>query len=165
MSKPKNNATTADRPRLLDSLRPKLELSPQVKLMIRLASACLFTYWLAIFLATHIPSSAMPKLAWSDKVYHAGAFAGLSYLLCWALPTRPGAHARLQQLTLAGLIAASYGCIDEFTQQFIPGRCCDIWDVAADCVGAVIGLVAYLACRQLLVQFAWGRQVIAKFAR
>lgn len=168
MSNTKNEASIAPTPaarRALDILRPKFELSPQVRLMLRLASACLFTYWLAIFLATHIPSSAMPKLSWSDKVYHAGAFAGLSFLLCWALPTRSGLQARVRQLGLAGLIAVSYGCLDEFTQQFIPGRHCDIWDVAADTVGVFIGLCCYLLSRQILVQFSLGQRLIARFAR
>lgn len=133
--------------------------------MIRLASACLVVYWLAIFLATHMPSAAMPKLSYSDKVYHAGAFAGLAFLLCWALPTREGFAARLRQVSIAGIIAVSYGCIDELTQNFIPGRCCDIWDMAADAVGVLIGISCYLASRQLLVQFEFGRSIIAKFSR
>ncbi|GAB5404439.1 MAG: VanZ family protein [Aureliella sp.] len=150
---------------MLEACTPKLDLSPQVRLMIRLASGCLVVYWLAIFLATHMPSAAMPKLTYSDKVYHAGAFAGLSFLLCWALPTREGFSARWRQVSIAGIISVSYGCIDELTQQFIPGRCCDVWDMTADAVGVMIGISCYLACRQLLVQFEFGRNVISKFSR
>ena len=144
---------------------PALALSPQVRMMIRLASACLIVYWLAIFVATHMPSAAMPKLSYSDKVYHAGAFAGLAFLLCWAIPTSPGVIARARQVGLAGAIAACYGCFDELTQQFIPGRCCDIWDMAADCVGALIGIGVYLIVRQTVVQFEFGRTFIARFSR
>lgn len=107
----------------------------------------------------------MPKLTYSDKVYHAGAFAGLSFLLCWALPTRSGVSARLRQIAIAGTICISYGCIDELTQQFIPGRCCDIWDMAADAVGVVIGISCYLLCRQTMVQFGFGRKLIDRLSR
>lgn len=131
--------------------------------MIRLASACLVTYWLFIFLATHLPSSAIPKLGWSDKVYHAGAFAGLSFLLCWAIPTRENRFG--MHLLIAGTIAVLYGCVDEFTQRFIPGRSCDVWDLAADCVGVCIGLSSYVVVRTGLKQLNWGRQLIQNLSR
>ncbi len=131
--------------------------------MIRLATLCLTAYWLAIFALTHVPSSALPKLGWSDKVYHAGAFAGLSFLLCWAIPTREG---RLPlQLSLAAVIGIAYGCFDEFTQQFIPGRSCDIYDVAADAVGVAIGLFVYVGCRQILRHYSLGRNLINALSR
>ncbi len=144
---------------------PRASVGTHVRFAVRLATACLLAYWLGIFLLTHLPSSAIPRLLWSDKVYHAGAFAGLSFLLCWALPTRLGSNARLRQMLLAALIAIAYGSIDEFTQKFIPGRSCDIWDLAADAVGALIGVTCYLAMRTLMVQFSLGRNVINKFAR
>ena len=131
--------------------------------MIRFASACLFLYWTAIFVATHLPSSALPRLQWSDKVYHAIAFSGLAFLLAWAIPARRGK--RIQHLLLAALFAIGYACLDEFSQKFIPGRSCDVWDVAADVVGTGIGLTGYLVCRSLLTQLAVGRRLIASLSR
>ena len=105
----------------------------------------------------------MPKLGWSDKVYHIIAFSGLSFLLCWAVPSRLGQ--RFRQLGVAGGIALAYAGFDEFTQQFIPGRHCDIWDVAADAVGICVGISCYLSCHWLLTQVTWGRRLIASFSR
>lgn len=135
-----------------------VQLPKHVRIMIRLATACLATYWIAIFLATHLPSSALPKLSWSDKVYHAGAFAGLAFLLCWSIPTRQGK--RVRQLTLAASIAILYAATDELTQKLIPGRCCDFWDFAADSAGVFIGLAAYGVCRRLLTSTNVGRRLI-----
>lgn len=146
----------------LASLRQKLDVPQHVRIMIRLASACLALYWIAIFFATHLPSSSLPRLSYSDKVYHAGAFAGLSFLLAWAIPTREGKQ--LRQLMLAGAIALLYACTDELTQKFIPGRSCDIWDVAADAVGIAIGLPAYFVLRQSLACTSIGRRIIDRFS-
>ncbi len=130
--------------------------------MLRVATLCLFAYWLAIFTATHLPSGSLPKLSWSDKAYHAIAFAGLSFLLAWAIPRRTywASH-----LTLAMAIAVVYGALDELTQAFIPGRHCDWWDFVADAAGAAIGLVCYVTLRESLMQWNWGKQLILKLSR
>ncbi|MCA9132455.1 MAG: VanZ family protein [Planctomycetales bacterium] len=139
-----------------------LSTAKPLRTMIRLASLCLASYWLAIFVATHLPSTAMPALRSSDKICHGIAFAGLSFLLAWALPKRT---APLKHLGWAAVLALGYGCVDEFTQNFIPGRTCDIWDVAADAVGVACGLLLYLIARQLLIQHRLGRRLIQSLAR
>lgn len=141
---------------------PLGQLSQTARTMVRIASLCLAVYWLAIFVATHLPKQAMPSLNWSDKVYHALAFSGLAFLLAWAIPKHGRNWSR--HLTLVAIIAISYAGLDEFTQRFIPGRTCDIWDVAADALGTGIGLACYLALRAVLTQVSWGRQLIRKLA-
>ena len=116
--------------------------------MLRLATLLLLLYWLALFLGTHLPSSALPSFEWSDKVLHLGAFAGLTFLLCWSVPNRSGK--RLNNVMIAGVLASAYGSIDELTQKFIPGRHCDIWDLIADVIGVGIGCCAYLVAKRLL---------------
>lgn len=130
--------------------------------MLRFASICLFAYWLLIFVATHIPSQVLPRLGWSDKVYHMLAFSGLSFLLAWALPNRRGQW--LSHLLIAGAIAVAYGCVDELTQMFIPGRSCDAWDVVADTCGTFLGLSAYVMCRTVLLELSWGRRLIQRLS-
>lgn len=129
--------------------------------MFRIASICLLGYWLAIFIATHLPAGSMPNLHWSDKVYHAGAFCGLAFLLAWALPS---SH-RIKHACSVSIIAMGYAGIDEFTQKFIPGRHCDVWDFAADCGGVVLGLIAYAVCREILSSMSWGRKLIQGLSR
>ena len=129
--------------------------------MIRIATACLALYWIALCVATHLPSSRMPSLQWSDKTYHVIAFAGLAFLLGWAIQT----SSRLRHAAWVGGIAVTYAITDELTQKFIPGRSCELADAVADCVGVVIGLGLYTIIRQTLVRFAAGRNLIKTFSR
>ncbi len=128
----------------------------------RIASLSLVGYWLLIFLGTHLPAAKLPGVSVSDKLCHTLAFAGLSFLLAWALPC---GRNRMGHVLWAGVIAVVYGCVDELTQMLIPGRSCDILDLAADCVGVVVGLSSYLVLRQLLSQLSWGRSLLRGISR
>lgn len=115
-----------------------------------------------MFTGTHLPGSSLPSISTSDKLLHALAYTGLSFLLAWALPTLGN---RLIHVTWAAVIAFAYGCMDEFTQLFVPSRSCDIWDLAADCVGIALGLTSYLLLRLVLLNFSWGRNVLRGLSR
>lgn len=140
----------------------KPSTSRVLRKVARIASFCLVIYWLAIFTGTHLPGSSLPRIGTSDKVLHALAYTGLSFLLAWALPTlgRSLAH-----ISWAAVIAVTYSCLDELTQMLVPSRSCDIYDIVADCVGIVIGLTCYLVLRQLLLQVAWGRRILQGLSR
>ena len=140
-----------------------LRIPSSIRIFMRLATLCLLLYWLAIFTATHLPKKSMPVLLWSDKVLHAMAFTGLSFLLAWAIPRKSGKW--LSHLLITAGIAFAYACIDEFTQKFIPGRACEIWDVAADACGIACGLSVYSLLRLVLMQFSLGRAAIIRLAR
>ncbi len=131
--------------------------------MIRFASICLLLYWGAIFVATHLPGHSLPRLHWSDKAYHAIAYAGLAFLLCWAIPLRKGKF--LGHLVLVFAIGTIYGGLDELTQALIPSRQCDFKDFIADIVGVAIGMTVYLALRTCLIQFRMGRRLISGLSR
>lgn len=132
------------------------------RIVARIATICLFIYWLAIFTGTHLPSRALPQVNLSDKLCHCLAFFGLAFLLAWAIPTARNAW---KHLAIAGTIAMAYSCFDELTQIFIPGRSCDIWDVAADSVGVLLGLTCYVISRQILLQLPWGRRILKSLSR
>lgn len=115
---------------------------------IRVASFCLIGYWIALFAGTHLPRLRLPDVAGghSDKILHLVAFAGLSFLLSWAIPTR--FSNRFRNVRTAGLFAILYGVFDEVTQ--IPvGRTADWLDLIADAIGVVVGLTSYCVCREL----------------
>ena len=141
---------------------PVARAAKSVRRAARIASLCLLAYWLVIFAGTHLPSSNLPQVTVSDKLCHAAAFAGLAFLLAWALPNRGG---RMRHVVWAGAIALGYSCVDELTQNFVPGRTCDIWDLAADAVGIFLGILAYLALRFALMQVRWGRTLLAGLSR
>lgn len=132
-------------------------------MIIRIASLVLFAYWALIFTLTHLPSRTLPQLAWSDKVYHSLAFSGLAFLLAWAIPKRSSKLGR--HLLLTFCIAVTYATVDELTQNFIPGRTCDIWDVAADAFGTCIGLASYIIIRATLLKFSLGRRLIQRLSQ
>ena len=130
-------------------------------LMIRIATLCLCLYWLGIFVGTHLPSNSLPSVRMSDKLVHAGAFAGLAFLLAWAIPSsRPVRHA-----VIVLVVATTYGCLDELTQMFIPGRTCDRWDLLADFIGACLGLATYFVVRSILLISSAGRALIQSLSK
>jgi VanZ family protein len=116
---------------------------------LRIAVIALGCYWVLMFISTHIPPNQLPILHVSDKLIHAFAFAGLAFLLAWAIPTnlsRP-----LRNVFLAGLIGTLYAFLDELLQ--IPvGRTADWQDFGADCVGILFGLLLYTSVRYHLIR-------------
>ncbi|MFN3190810.1 MAG: VanZ family protein [Aureliella sp.] len=132
--------------------------------MIRIATMCLCVYWVGICVATHLPSKALPGLKVSDKLCHAIAFAGLAFLMAWAIPAARETSSRVRHALLVLGLVIAYGIIDENTQRFIPGRHCDIWDMAADTVGTIIGLSCYVGLRYVLLRQSWGKRLIDRMS-
>ncbi len=137
---------------------PRSQSVSSLMSIMRFASTVLLAYWALIFVGTHLPAARMPSLHASDKLYHFVAFAGLSFLLCWAIPSSRVSWGKI--LVLAALIGMSYSVLDELTQQFIPGRSCDIWDVAADSVGVCLGLVSYTVARLIVGRTKWAQRLL-----
>ncbi len=120
---------------------------------LRMAIVALVVYWVFLFIGTHLPADRIfIPLHLSDKVLHVIAFAGLSFLIAWAVPTN---DAKLYRNTfVAALIAVVYAALDELLQ--IPvGRTADWLDFAADCVGVSIGLGSYTFVRALILRAEW----------
>lgn len=94
-------------------------------------------YWLVLFTATHWPRLQLTEMPWMpfgvDKWMHLSAF-GLLTMLC--LNTR-----WLDRRWLWLIILIAYALCDELTQNLIPGRGFEWYDLACDCTGI---LLAYL---------------------
>jgi VanZ family protein len=71
-------------------------------------------------------------------VGHLVLYGVLGLLLCLALRA-PGTQARGRSALLALAIAATYGIVDEWHQQWIPSRTPSVWDWVADAIGASLG--------------------------
>lgn len=102
-------------------------------------------YMAAIFFVSGDSNPPMPQ-AVSDKVLHALAYAGLAVLAFRAVSGRFPARATRRTALATLLIAIGYGATDELHQWTVPGRSADVYDLAADAVGAVGGLIACWAC-------------------
>ena len=72
----------------------------------------------------------------NDKTLHAGTFAGMGVLLCWAT--------RARAPLWCAAFAACHGAATEIIQHFVPPRTCDFWDWVADVAGACAGILLYL---------------------
>ena len=117
---------------------------------MRVASLLLGSYWCIIFAGTHYPKMRLPGFQWADKVYHLIAFAGLSFLLAWALPKHslhPTRH-----VWIAAALAIVYGAFDELSQSLVRGRNTEFLDFLADSLGAIVGLACYFLIRKFVVQ-------------
>jgi len=120
---------------------------------LRIAIVALCIYWLLLFIGTHIPpNKLLARVHQSDKLLHCVAFAGLAFLMCWAVPT---IRTQLYRNTLTGgAICVIYAAIDEILQ--IPvGRTADWLDFYADCIGVCIGMACYTVVRAVILKSQW----------
>ena len=115
----------------------------------KLWQAALFGYWLLLFVATHLPRE-FPGLPGEgkDKWAHFGAFAVLAWLMAMTWERSTG-RLRAAHLVSIWILLALYAAADEITQMFA-GRTTSFADWTADMVGAVAGLVAFVATRRLV---------------
>ena len=96
--------------------------------------------WAAVLLAaTSIPNPHVPReLRDTDKLVHALLYGVLGWLTVRALrPAHRGAWRLV--VVLAGIVA--FGWLDEWHQQFIPGRAQSDADWLADSVGSALAII------------------------
>ncbi len=115
---------------------------------LRIAIVALFVYWVLLFIGTHMPANQLlASMHQSDKVLHLGAFAGLAFLMAWAIPSNM--HKLNRNTFLAAFVTVVYAGLDELLQ--IPvGRTADWRDFYADCFGIGMGLLAYSLARAFI---------------
>lgn|SRR5690242_11566713 len=95
-----------------------------------------------------LPGSTLPQESWFDKVYldkwvHIGLFSGLTFLWCGVAGKIKNFFKPVQQnfvwIALSGCV---YGTAMEYVQKyFIPNRSFDVFDILADTIGSIAGLV------------------------
>ena len=100
-----------------------------------------------------LPESDIPQISWTNKIIffdkwvHMALFGILTFLFCLPFNISLFSKKQLLQYFIKIAIAASvWGLAIEFIQRFyVPGRDYDLFDWAADSLGA---LVAYWCCRK-----------------
>lgn len=115
------------------------------------------SFWPAIFwsaiiiILLSIPGSDLPEetsflsIPYFDKWVHLGIFALFVVLWCWYINARRPATRRTGSFIYITIIAILLGYIMELVQKyFVPNRDYDLWDVVADAVGALAGLLISL---------------------
>lgn len=76
----------------------------------------------------------LERLDCGDKIKHFIGYAALAILVWRVLGD---AYPKRRRFWLAVGISTLYGATDEFHQRFVVGRCCDVFDLSADALGAL----------------------------
>ena len=103
--------------------------------------------WAGVILTgTSVPSSALPDQVSSfDKALHFTIYAIFAALLGRQMSE---VVSRWRAALLAIAIAMAFAAMDEWHQQFIPGRSTEFADWQADSLGAAIGALTSAALRR-----------------
>ena len=131
---------------LNDVIFPEFDMPPlsePAQRKLRISRFVVSVYWLAIFIASHVPLAPKETETHGDKLFHFGAFAVLAYLIAW-YQGQLGAITRASYLVIFAVVAI-YGAFDEWSQTLVQGRSAELLDWIADIVGALVGLIAYAA--------------------
>ena len=100
-----------------------------------------------ILVLTSIPGARLPHLPVQgiDKIVHLTCYGVLAYLTFPALSQTTGG---MRAAILVMLTISVFGALDEWHQQFIPGRTMDLYDWYADTLGGFLGLLAAIVIRR-----------------
>lgn len=110
----------------------------------KIAAIALALYWPALFVFAHIPIPQVVREAdVSDKSLHFLGYLVLIYLLWFAVRGDEKVNWRKAAPWWILAVAAAYGILDEWSQNYVAGRSCDLQDFLADAVGTVTGLVLF----------------------
>ena len=99
----------------------------------------------AILTATSIPGVYIPVVGFrfADKVVHVVMYGVLGFLVDRAIDPPTGA-ARVRAAFGTVLCCVALGGLDEWHQQFIPGRAAEIADWMADSAGGLVGAATWV---------------------
>lgn len=114
----------------------------------------LHSFWPALFWSAivifllSIPGSDLPEessfltIPYFDKWVHLGIFALFVILWCWAISLKKKQVNRVRSFLWITMAAILLGYLMELVQKYlVANRDYDLWDVVADGVGAIIGLL------------------------
>jgi len=105
---------------------------------------------LLIFLASETPGNDLPEFGKIDlgvkKGGHMTGYALLSMACLHGLTDRN--RATRYRVALAVSLVILYAITDEFHQTFTPGRNASIIDVGIDAIGAILGVLLWMAIRR-----------------
>ncbi len=103
-----------------------------------------FVYCIAIFIQSSFPAPAnIPTVPLSDKLLHFVGHGLLGALFLRAFRTFTIKNNTVLILFLSILLSSLYGLSDEIHQSFVPHRSADVYDVLADTIGSVLGVIVY----------------------
>jgi VanZ family protein len=130
-------------------------LSPRTRIILAWLPATSYTlliWWLS---SQVLDIAFMNRVPFADKGVHFVEYGALAFFIAFAhvctWPARP-----ISGPLLAALVTVALGLVDELHQGFVPGRFSDIYDLAADALGSVVAVLAFLGL--LAIRKAWRRE-------
>jgi hypothetical protein len=110
----------------------------------KIAAVVLALYWPTLFVFAHIPIPRVVREAnVSDKSLHFLGYLVLVYLLWFTVRGDEKVNWRTIGPWWILAVMALYGVLDEWSQNYVAGRTCDVRDLLADAVGIIGGLVLF----------------------
>jgi len=105
----------------------------------------LVLYSVIIFCVSSLPNLRPPNtdILGVDKILHIGEYIPFGFLTARVLYSLNEPRPTRNILWLAACAACLYGITDEYHQSFVEGRSSDMFDVAADTIGGVLGAALY----------------------
>jgi len=79
----------------------------------------------------------------SDKIKHFVAYFVLGITFCMWISNKKWLSRPFACGLLIIFLCTLFGASDEYHQAFVPGRSCDIYDLATDCAGGITAVFAY----------------------
>jgi hypothetical protein len=108
----------------------------------KIAACVLVLYWPGLFVLAHIPIPHVVQEAdVSDKSLHFLAYLILTFLIWSAVNGDKKVKWRRAAPWLVLFLIVVYGILDEWLQNYVPGRSCDVRDFFSDLLGALAGLI------------------------
>lgn len=115
-----------------------------VVLWERIAFRIAAVVWaIIIFVASSVTlTTTAEPLPEGDKIVHIAVYAILAYFLLCGWCVDKNKTLRKKEVVVVLTVIILYGLSDEFHQSFVPGRQPSWYDVLADGVGGLLGLLA-----------------------
>ncbi|MEP7144899.1 MAG: VanZ family protein [Ferruginibacter sp.] len=109
-------------------------------------------WFFVVLILICMPGKDIPSTHWLDKIYfdkcvHTGIFGLLALLFMLPVALSPVKHKeKIQYFIVIAIATSIWGLTTEFIQKYwVPGRSFDLFDWAADSLGAFI---AFIICRK-----------------
>ena len=108
-----------------------------------------FAWALVILCLSSIPGRNIPRvnIPHVDKLVHFSEYFILGLLTARAFLGTAANISLAKTIILSIIVISLYAAFDEWHQNFIPDRTCDIFDFSADFIGLSIGVIAYVVPR------------------
>lgn len=97
-----------------------------------------------IFIMSSNPyPESIPRIQFLDKLIHFFVYGLLGILFFRAVRKRDSSRFQGYSMILGIVLSSLYGISDEIHQYFTPGRVADLYDVTADILGSLTGVLLY----------------------